>query len=164
MAVLSSMISYQKKMYDEKEIPIPSLEDAYKMCKFELNPDGSLTRITCPIPSVPAIPEIDPDNPTADITAFSRDIPLNRQGFGLFYSEAGNVYSINLKKEVSERYLVGDQRTPIYCKLMSIRYFVEEKGNHILSYLIGSATAYHHSPHMDKSDVFYPCADLLSAQ
>ncbi|KAL6542302.1 hypothetical protein OROMI_023904 [Orobanche minor] len=64
-------------MSDQKEIPIPSVEDAYKMCKFELNPDGSLTRLTCPIPSVPAIPKIDPDNPTANITAFSRDIPLN---------------------------------------------------------------------------------------
>ncbi|KAL6569432.1 hypothetical protein OROMI_013946 [Orobanche minor] len=64
-------------MSDQKEILIPSVEDAYRMCRFELNPDGSITRLTCPIPIAPAIPEIDPDNPTADVTALSRDIPLN---------------------------------------------------------------------------------------
>ncbi|KAL6569423.1 hypothetical protein OROMI_013937 [Orobanche minor] len=64
-------------MSNEEEISIPSVEDAYKFCNFELNPDGSLTRLTpFPIPIVPAVPEIDPDKPIADIT-LSRDIPLN---------------------------------------------------------------------------------------
>ncbi|KAL6539883.1 hypothetical protein OROHE_011654 [Orobanche hederae] len=69
-------------MPDQKEIPIPipSVEDAYKFCKFDLNPDGSLTRLTqFDMPTAPAVPEIKPDDSDAGIIALSRDIPLNRK-------------------------------------------------------------------------------------
>ncbi|KAL6569430.1 hypothetical protein OROMI_013944 [Orobanche minor] len=68
-------------MSDEEEIPIPSMEDAYRICRLKVNPDGSLTRIIPFIPIVPAVPEIDPDynNSAADIIALSRDIPLNTE-------------------------------------------------------------------------------------
>ncbi|KAL6540428.1 hypothetical protein OROMI_024311 [Orobanche minor] len=69
-------------MPDQKEtpIPIPSVEDAYNFCKFDLNPDGSLTRLTqFDMPTAPAVPEIKPDDSDAGIVALSRDIPLNRK-------------------------------------------------------------------------------------
>ncbi|KAL6554768.1 hypothetical protein OROHE_007507 [Orobanche hederae] len=63
-------------MSDQYEISSPSVEDAYKFLNLVPHPDGSLTRINR-FPIVPAVPEIDPDDPTAGAIALSRDIPLN---------------------------------------------------------------------------------------
>ncbi|XP_057792138.1 probable carboxylesterase 8 [Salvia miltiorrhiza] len=52
---------------------IPSVEEAYKFFKIELNPDGSLTR-HAEAPTLPASPEPDPNNPNSSL---SKDIPLN---------------------------------------------------------------------------------------
>ncbi|KAK6162419.1 hypothetical protein DH2020_002260 [Rehmannia glutinosa] len=63
-------------MSDQKEIPIASMEDAYKFLNLVPNPDGSLTRIS-QFPNLPAVPQIDPDNSTSDLITLSKDIPLN---------------------------------------------------------------------------------------
>ncbi|KAL6580056.1 hypothetical protein OROMI_008080 [Orobanche minor] len=63
-------------MSDQYEISSPSVEDAYKFLNLVPHPDGSLTRINR-FPIVPAVPEIDPADPTAGAIALSRDIPLN---------------------------------------------------------------------------------------
>ncbi|KAL6499338.1 hypothetical protein OROHE_026001 [Orobanche hederae] len=59
-------------------LPIPSVEDAYRLCNLRLNPDGSHTRlIQFPIPIAPAVPKIGRDKSAAANLALSRDIPLN---------------------------------------------------------------------------------------